>query len=410
MSKKKNKGKTPSKPISPQRYNGTISLVIPCYNEAGRLGHLLKTLKSFDQKWTSPLEIILVDDGSTDDTAKIIEEKFPTNFSGDTSFNFVKLPQNEGKGGALKAGVTVATGDHILTLDADMATRPQELRKWLAKLPKKTFNTNQILIGSREHADSQVEAQGIRRLAGWIFNFFIQLFTNLNLRDTQCGFKLYPKAAAQKLFGDLKSNGWAHDVELLYRGKLAGYEIQSMPVKWDAMDDSKINLLTDSIKMFWQTVFISLRVNWDFFITQPLKELKNKSWNKKDPSYYRLLFLVTVVILLFLMPMLSFDYGITGDEHVQKEYGEKVMAWFDTDGKDDSALTYRNLYYYGGMFDYFAARLHSWFPSWDVYDLRHLFNSFVGFLLILFTGYLRYCICCDLWNNYLGRVRKLSYY
>jgi len=294
MSKKKNRGKTPSKPISPQRYNGTISLVIPCYNEAGRLGHLLKTLKSFDQKWTSPLEIILVDDGSTDDTAKIIEEKFPTNFSGDTSFNFVKLPQNEGKGGALKAGVTVATGDHILTLDADMATRPQELRKWLAKL-----------------------------------------------RDTQCGFKLYPKAAAQKLFGDLKSNGWAHDVELLYRGKLAGYEIQSMPVKWDAMDDSKINLLTDSIKMFWQTVFISLRVNWDFFITQPLKELKNKSWNKKDPSYYRLLFLVTVVIL-----------------------------------------------YYGGMFDYFAARLHSWFPSWDVYDLRHLFNSFVGFLLILFTGLL----------------------
>ncbi len=406
MSKKKSKGKTPSKSTSSVSFQGTISLVIPCYNESSRLNHLLKTLKSFEQKWNGPLDIILVDDGSTDDTAQIIEQKFSGSFSGNTNFKFLKLPQNVGKGGALKAGVAEVNAGYvldpdadpaglpeemnnfILTLDADMATQPQELNKWLKKLPKKRFRQQQILIGSREHADSQVEAQGIRRLAGWIFNFFIQLFTNLNLRDTQCGFKLYPQAAAQQLFGDLRANGWAHDVELLYRAKLAGYQIKSMPVKWDAMDDSKINLLTDSIKMFWQTVFISLRVNWDFFVTQPIKELKNKSWNRKDPSYYRLLFLVTAVVLFFLMPMLSFDYGITGDEHVQKEYGEKVMAWFDSDGKDDSALTYRNLYYYGGMFDYFAARLHSWFPSWDVYDLRHVFNSLVGFILILFTGLL----------------------
>ncbi len=388
MSKKNSKGKTPSKSTTAVQYKGTVSLVIPCYNEAGRLDHLLNTLKSFDQKWTNPLEIILVDDGSTDETAKIIQQKFPNSFSGNTEFNFLKLPENAGKGGALKAGVATATGDYVLTLDADMATRPQELSKWLKQLPKKTFNNKEILIGSREHAESTVEAQGIRRLAGWIFNFFIQLFTNLNLRDTQCGFKLYPQAAAQKLFGNLRSNGWAHDVELLYRAKLSGYNIKSMPVKWDAMDDSKINLFTDSIKMFWQTVFISLRVNWDFFVKQPIQELKNKSWNASDPSYYRLLFLVTAVALFFLMPMLSFDYGITGDEHVQKEYGEKVMAWFDTDGKDDSALNYKNLYYYGGMFDYYAARLHSWFPSWDVYELRHAFNSFVGFLLMLFTGLL----------------------
>ena len=388
MSKKSSKGKTPSKSITSLQYKGTVSLVIPCYNEAGRLDHLLKTLKSFDQKWSSPLEIILVDDGSTDDTAKIINQKFSENFSENTSFAFVKLPKNVGKGGALKAGVAKTTGDYVLTLDADMATQPQELKNWLKQLPKKTFNEQEILIGSREHADSKVASQGIRRLAGWIFNFFIQLFTNLNLQDTQCGFKLYPKAAAEKLFGDLQSNGWAHDVELLYRAKLAGFQIKSMPVKWDAMDDSKINLLTDSIKMFWQTVFISLRVNWDFFVRQPLKELKNKSWNPSDPSYYRLLFLVTAVALFFLMPMLSFDYGITGDEHVQKEYGEKVMAWFDTDGKDESALNYRNLYYYGGMFDYFTARIHSWFPSWDVYELRHVLNSLVGFLLMLFTGLL----------------------
>jgi len=388
MGKKNSKGKTPSKSPKASQYNGTVSLVIPCYNEANRLDHLLKTLKSFVQKWTNPLEIILVDDGSTDDTVKIINQKFSENFSNNSSFSILKLPENVGKGGALKAGVAKATGDFVLTLDADMATRPQELQKWLKLLPKKTFNNQQILIGSREHSNSKVEAQGIRRLAGWIFNFFIQFFTNLNLQDTQCGFKLYPKEAAQNLFGALRSNGWAHDVELLYRAKLAGYNIKSMPVKWDAMDDSKINLLTDSVKMFWQTVFISLRVNWDFFVKQPLQELKNKSWNPSDPSYYRLLFLITALILFFLMPILSFDYGITGDEHVQKEYGEKVMAWFDTNGEDDSALNYRNLYYYGGMFDYYTARIHSWFPSWDVYDLRHVLNSLVGFILMLFTGLL----------------------
>lgn len=395
MSKKNTKGKTPTKSTVSHNFRESLSLVIPCYNESGRVAHLLSTLKSFDQKWSAPLEIIIVDDGSTDDTVKIIQQQFTNSFTNNTQFTFIPLSQNIGKGGALQAGVAAATGDYVLTLDADMATRPQELLQWLKHLPGKTFQPDEVLIASREHASSKVEAKTIRRFAGWIFNFFIQLFTNLNLRDTQCGFKLYPKAAAKQLFADMRSKGWAHDVELLYRAKLAKYNIQSMPVKWDAQEDSKINLFTDSIKMFWQTVFISLRVNWDFFIKQPLTELKNKTWSATDPSYYRFLFLITAIILFFMMPTLSFDYGITGDEHVQKRYGELVMDYFnnkntvasEAEGKE-TALNYRNLYYYGGMFDYYTAKLHTWFPSMDEYELRHMLNSFFGFILMLFTGLL----------------------
>lgn len=388
MSKKKNKGKSSPKPTSTAKIDGILSLVIPCYNEENRLKQLLSTLKSFRQTWKSPLEIILINDGSTDNTAAIINQDFTSAFGGDTRFEFVNLSKNQGKGAALKAGVAAADGDYILTLDADMAARPHELANWLKEMPENSFPDDEILIGSREHEGSSIKERGFRRFIGLIFNFIIQLFTNLNIEDTQCGFKLYPKAAAKKLFAENKSGGWAHDVELLYRAKLAGFGIQSLPLKWEAQEDSKINVVSDGIKMFLEVIGISMRVNWDYFIADPIRDLKNKSWNITDPSYYRLLFVLLAVGLFFLMPMLSFDYGITGDEQVQKEYGEKVMAYFDSDGKDKSALNYKNLYYYGGMFDYYAARLHSWFPSWDVYELRHVLNSFFGFILILFTGFL----------------------
>ena len=387
MSKRKEQNKSIKKSISPA-FNERVSLVIPCYNEHKRIDNLLKTLKAFDNKWNGSLEIIIVDDGSTDGSADKIEKTFASAFSSQVDFELHQMPENGGKGAALQAGVEKASGDYILTIDADMATSPMELLNWLKQLPNRTFQKDEILIGSREHDKSKVAGNGLRRFAGLIFNFIIQFFTNLQISDTQCGFKLYPSAIAKKLFSDLKSLGWAHDVELLYQARLMGHNIKTMPVKWTHQDDSKISLMTDSIKMFFATMLISLRLNFKHFIIQPIQDLSNKSWGSKDPSYYRLFFALLAVALFFLMPMLSFDYGITGDEEVQKIYGEKVMAYFDTDGKDKSALEYQNLYYYGGLFDYSAAKLHKMFPNWDVYELRHFLNAIVGFILILFTGFL----------------------
>ena len=387
MSKKRSAKEVKAKPVS-TNFRGKLSLVIPCYNESKRAAKMLKTLKNFERKWEYDLEVVLVDDGSKDDTVKIIENTFSDAFSSKTSFEFLQLSENQGKGGALKAGVEKAKGDFVLTLDADMATDPSELFKWLRSLPGKTFRDDQILIGSREHEKSSIKGQFLRRFAGLIFNFIIQLFTNLNIPDTQCGFKLYPASIAKRLFSILKTKGWAHDVELLYQAKFEGIEIKSMPVKWIHQEDSKISLLSDSIKMLFQTMGISLALNWRWFIVSPIRDLKNKQIDAIDPSYYRFLFVITSMILLFLMPSLSFDFGITGDEEVQKIYGEKILAYFETDGEDKSALDYKNLYYYGGLFDYCAAWLNKNVGGFDEYDLRHFLNAFVGFLMIFFTGLL----------------------
>ncbi len=369
-------------------FKGKLSLVIPCYNESKRVGNLLQALKNFGRKWEKELQIILIDDGSKDDTVKKIQNTFPDSFSANTSLEFVQLAKNQGKGGALKAGVEKANGDFILTLDADMATDPSELNKWLKMLPGHSFDSNEILIGSREHENSKIKGQFVRRFAGLVFNFIIQLFTNLNIPDTQCGFKLYPAAIAKQLFSQLRTKGWAHDVELLYQAKFEGVTIRSMPVKWIHQDDSKISLVSDSLKMLFQTILISLSLNFRWFILRPIQDLKNRTFNNIDPSYYRLLFVLVTFVLLILMPKLSFDFGITGDEEVQKIYGEKILAYFETNGEDKSALDYKNLYYYGGLFDYCAAWLNKNVGGFDEYELRHLLNAFVGFLMIFFTGLL----------------------
>jgi glycosyltransferase involved in cell wall biosynthesis len=392
MSKKRTTT-SPEKKVFKHKFKGSLSLVIPCYNESKRINNLLNALKSFDRQWENPLEIIIVDDGSSDDSVKKIQNSFEGIFSGNTSFDLLQLNQNQGKGAALKAGVEKSTGDMVLTIDADMAVDPSVLSKWLKILPGNTFQENEILIGSREHENSNVKGQPIRRIAGLIFNFIIQLFTNLNLADTQCGFKLYPKNIAKKLFAQLKTKGWAHDIEILNQAKFEQVTILPMPVKWTHQDDSKISLFSDSIKMLFATMGISLRQNWNWFITQPIKDLKKGIPAIGEPSWYRLLFITTVFALLFAMPYLSFDFGITGDEHVQKEYGELILKHFETDGefknKDgENALNFQNLYYYGGLFDYSTAWLNEHIGGLDEYDMRHLLNAFVGFLMILFTGLL----------------------
>lgn len=368
-------------------FDGKLSLVIPCYNENDRIPKLVKTIKAFDADWGGALEVIIVDDGSTDGTAKKAGQLLEKAFSSGKLYQIIELPNNLGKGGALQAGVAKASGDFILTLDADMATRPQELFSWLTHFPHNEFPKDTILVGSREHKDSVVQGNFIRRLAGLIFNLIIQLLTNLNLKDTQCGFKLYPREIAKKLFANLKTKGWAHDVELMAKAKADNINIVSMPIQWDHQEGSKISLLKDSFSMFGQALMIGTRQFWNRFVGEPLQDIKARSWGE-DPSYFRLLFFILSLFLLVAMPLLSFDYGISGDEEVQKIYGEKLLSYYETDGEENSALSYKNLYYYGGLFDYTAAWLNKNIGGLDEYEMRHILNALVGFILMLFTGLL----------------------
>lgn len=232
-----------------------VSLVIPCYNEAERVPLLFSGLQEFQHAWLGKMEVILVDDGSTDATADYIQTH-PLFIALQSEHKIHLIQQkNQGKGAALKAGVQLAKGDFVLTLDADMATRPIELLNWLKW--KQTFSTQEILIGSRELKTSDVKDLDHRKWIGNVFNLIIQKLTHLDMQDTQCGFKLYPMAIAKPLFENLQTTGWAHDVELLVKAKRMGCPIMEMPITWKAIPGSKINIWKDSIIMFFEVLRIS---------------------------------------------------------------------------------------------------------------------------------------------------------
>jgi dolichyl-phosphate beta-glucosyltransferase len=227
-----------------------VSLIIPCYNESNRLHFLKNGVEKFLTEWKYASEIIVVDDGSKDDTSLQIREQLP-------EVQLIQLANNQGKGGALRAGVLAAKGKHILTLDADMATHPTELIRWLKLLPNHQFRDDQILIGSRKHPQSDIDVREHRKWAGHLFNLWVKTLTPITFSDTQCGFKLYPAAIAKLLFDTLQIRGWAHDIELLYKAAHLGIPVQAMPVRWEHVDDEKIDVLTDGIKMAKEITWMS---------------------------------------------------------------------------------------------------------------------------------------------------------
>ncbi len=231
-----------------------ISLVIPCYNEIDRISKMEQGIKDFIESWHGVYEVIIVDDGSKDYTYQaILDNLFFKKLITDGHFKILKQ-ENYGKGAALRNGVLTAEMDFILTLDADMATHPNELLQWYEI--NKGFKNNELLIGSRELVTSQVNDSIKRKFIGNVFNFFVRHFIKLNLKDTQCGFKLYPQQMGKKLFSGLQIKGWAHDVELLKKAQLLNYKIIEMPIAWNAVEGSKINVLRDSWNMFWEVIKI----------------------------------------------------------------------------------------------------------------------------------------------------------
>lgn len=401
MAKKKSKqrgskstSKTQALKVVEHHYKGMLSLIIPLYNEVERLPLLRRALERFEKAWTLPYEVVLVNDGSKDETAAQLQAQYVTALTERTDINYVilDLTENQGKGKALQKGVEAATGDHLLTIDADMATTPETLLQWLPLLEGRTFNDQQILIGSREHPQSKVKTDGSkRRFLGGLFNIWVEFLTGSNSRDTQCGCKLYPKAIGKWLFANMISKGWAHDVELLHKAGMYDIEVVEMPIKWQEVADSKVNVLPDGIKMGFATMGLVLSSWMQFFWIHPFKEMQQglKLNHNQESPLYRFLFALLATCLVILMPAISFDYGITGDEYVQKVYGEYVLNFFESDGVDDRALTYQNLYLYGGLFDYLMAWLHKYcFSSWDVYEMRHFFNALLGAFLMIFTGLL----------------------
>lgn len=210
----------------------TYSVLLPVWNEEKNVQQAIERISEVFTDLKQPFEIIVIDDGSIDATVECIQKA-------QTTIPFLRLikhPQNKGKGAAIKTGMAEAKGEVRLFLDCDLSVDPKEIHQALPLL-----QTNDIVIGSRRIPGSHIAKpqSWFRNLCGVLFNRIIRQKTKLPYRDTQCGFKIF-HARTVSLFTQLKTTGWAFDVELLLQANRQQFHIREMPITWRNGKESKV--------------------------------------------------------------------------------------------------------------------------------------------------------------------------
>ena len=227
-----------------------FSLVIPVYNEASRLENTLKEILSSTEKMENDYEIILVEDGSTDETDKIAERLAEEN-------SVVKFIHNEvrlGKGGAIKRGIEAASSGIIVTLDSDLSMN----LSFLKNLVDSVEQGCDICIASRFVKGKIVKRSISREVASRAYNFMVRTLFNSKIQDHQSGFKSFNSEKIKELIKNVQNNGWIFDTELLVRAQKMGMNIKEIPVVWVEDKEGSFNLRKDSISMgiellkFWR--------------------------------------------------------------------------------------------------------------------------------------------------------------
>lgn len=238
-----------------------LSIVIPAYNEAGRIrGSLDRLLEYFNGPGSprGPVEIVVVDDGSADRTASIVEGFIATLPPGAPAFRLLRNGGNHGKGYSIKHGVLMAAGTWLLVSDTDFSTPIEELPRLLDMV---VAGRCDMVIGSRGLPGSRVEVHQPfwREMLGRGFNRIVRTLSGLPFKDTQCGFKVMRREAVLPLFRAARIERFAYDVEILYLAQRAGLRVVEEPVIWRDAPGSKVNPLFDSLDMLKDVVRIALR-------------------------------------------------------------------------------------------------------------------------------------------------------
>src|ERR1051325_6082310 len=231
-----------------------LSIVIPCYNEEDRLPRTLTASISYLRARTGKYEIVVVSDGSKDRTKEVAEMVFKT-LPQNITARVIEYTPNGGKGKALKVGMQETQGNHVLFMDADYAV-PLEYLPPAELLLKQGVD---IAIGSRAVKGTQVlEHQSfIREKMAKVFGLIQRNYLGLKLMDTQCGFKLFTKEAAHRLFGQMKLSSVIFDGEVLWLAKRMGYKVVEFPVEWTHDQDSRITYnITRTPKVFRDMIAI----------------------------------------------------------------------------------------------------------------------------------------------------------
>lgn len=223
-----------------------LSVIIPAYNEEKRLPSTLESVHSFLSESEKTFEIIVVDDGSSDGTSKVVKE-FAVDHCG---VRLLTHSPNQGKGYSVREGMLKAEGELLLLDDADGASPISEL----VRLENAIDNGADIAIGSRAKPGDEtvVKALSHRKHIGNTFNMIVQSSLLKGIEDTQCGFKLFKRDVAMDLFSIGRLNRYAFDVEILYLARIKGYEIAEVPINWTSIEGSKINLVTDPMNMLFE--------------------------------------------------------------------------------------------------------------------------------------------------------------
>lgn len=228
-----------------------ITIVIPAYNEARRLSASLASIQDYVKTKSSPMEVIIVDDGSTDETAAIVEEHAERW----RSLRLINAP-HRGKGAALSAGMLAATGRYIILADADLSMPVAEFDRFSVK----ALGPFDIAAGSREAPGARRYGEPwYRHLMGRVFNRLVQALLLPGIQDTQCGFKCLRREVAVELCQCQTVLGWGFDVELLYAARERGYRIIEAPIDWYYKADSRVRLARDTISMVRDV--LSIRAN-----------------------------------------------------------------------------------------------------------------------------------------------------
>jgi dolichyl-phosphate beta-glucosyltransferase len=213
-----------------------FSVVIPAFNEGNRIAATLETVTAFFSARGPDFEVLVCEDGSADDTVACVQRAGKA----DARVRLLTVPRNEGKGAAVRRGVLASSGERILVTDADLSTPLSEISKLEAALD----SGNDIAIGSRAAAGARLVKRQplVRELAGRAGNLVIRLLCPglWDIRDTQCGFKLFAREAAMDLFPLQRLQRFGFDVEVLHLARRAGFRIAEIPVTWAHGEGSKV--------------------------------------------------------------------------------------------------------------------------------------------------------------------------
>ena len=239
-----------------------LSVIIPCYNEAKTIRKSLERTQAFLKDHGIPHEIIVVDDGSRDATAREARKAAGVKVMG--------YKRNKGKGYAVRQGMMAAEGEHALFMDADLATALEAIPRALAEA-----KDHDVVIGSRKAKGARLARRqpALRRVVGTGFQAFLRLLGMGRVKDTQCGFKLFSRQAARTIFSEALVDRFAFDVEALYLARKHGYRIKELPVTWHDDPDSRVKPFVDGTRMVMDALFIRAahsRHAWSRRLARPL--------------------------------------------------------------------------------------------------------------------------------------------